>query len=118
MSARHARPALLVPQTGLLGGAERVLLDWSLALSRPVVLACPPGRLADAAAAAGHIVEALPERPLQRRGRSGRAVLDLAGLARDVARLARAHRPAVGRGLGRSGRSRPPRRRRWAARGS
>ncbi len=89
------RPALLIPQTGALGGAERVLLDWSRALARPVVLACPPGRLADAAAAAGHVVEALPARPLQRRGRSGRAALDLAGLARDVARLAAAHRPGV-----------------------
>ena len=118
MSARDARPVLLVPQTGLLGGAERVLLDWSLALSRPVVLACPPGPLADAAAAAGHIVEALPERPLQRRGRSGRAALDLAGLARDVA-PARPRPPARGRSSPRApGRSWPPRRRRWAARRS
>ena len=109
---RHVRPALLIPQTGALGGAERVLLDWSRALARPVVLACPPGRLADAAAAAGHVVEALPARPLQRRGRSGRAALDLAGLARDVARLAAAHRPGVVVASGAAARcSRPPRRR-------
>ena len=89
------RPALLVAQTGLLGGAERVLLDWSRALERPVVLACPPGPLAAAAAAAGHRVEALPERPLQRRGRTAGAARDLAALARDVRRLARAHHPGV-----------------------
>ena len=89
------RPALLVPQTGLLGGAERVLLDWSRALERPVVFACPPGPLAAAAAAAGHEVVPLPDRPLRRRGRSGRAALGLAALASDLARLAREHRPPV-----------------------
>lgn len=89
------RPVLLIAQTGLLGGAERVLLDWGRALEHPVLLACPPGPLVDAAAGAGFAVLALPERPLQRRGRSGRALLELAGLARDVARLARRHRPAV-----------------------
>ena len=89
------RPALLVAQTGLLGGAERVLLDWSRALERPALLACPPGPLADAAGAAGLEVLALAERSLRRRGRNGRAALDLAGLARDLARLARRRRPAV-----------------------
>ncbi len=89
------RPALLVAQTGLLGGAERVLLDWSRALERPALLACPPGPLADAARAGGLEVLALPQRSLRRRGRTGRAALDLAGLARDLARLARRRRPAV-----------------------
>ena len=89
------RPALLVAQTGLLGGAERVLLDWSRALERPALLACPPGPLADAATAAGLEVLVLPERSLRRRGRTGRAAFDLAGLARDLARLARRRRPAV-----------------------
>ena len=89
------RPALLVAQTGLLGGAERVLLEWSRALERPALLACPPGPLADAAGAAGLEVLALAERSLRRRGRNGRAALDLAGLARDLARLARRRRPAV-----------------------
>jgi len=90
-----ARPVLLVSATGALGGAERVLVEWSRAIERPVLLACPPGALAEAAAAAGLQVAALPERPLRRRGRSVRAARDLAALARDVARLARRHRPGV-----------------------
>jgi glycosyltransferase involved in cell wall biosynthesis len=89
------RPVLLVAQTGALGGAERVLLDWSRALERPVLFACPPGPLAAAAADAGHEVLPLAERTLRRRGRSRRAVADLAGLAAEIARLGRTHRPAV-----------------------
>ena len=89
------RPALLVSAAGVLGGAERVLLGWACAIERPVVLACPPGPLADAARASGLGVIALADRPLRRRGRTGRAAADLAALALDVARLARAHRPAI-----------------------
>jgi glycosyltransferase involved in cell wall biosynthesis len=89
------RSVLLVSAAGVLGGAERVLLDWAGAIERPVRLACPPGALADAARAAGVAVVGLEDRPLRRRGRSGRAALDLGALAGDVARLVRAHRPAV-----------------------
>jgi glycosyltransferase involved in cell wall biosynthesis len=89
------RPVLLVSAAAVLGGAERVLLDWAAAIERPVLLASPPGPLAQAAAAAGLRVLALPERPLVRRGRSRDAALDLAGLRRDIARLARAYQPAV-----------------------
>jgi glycosyltransferase involved in cell wall biosynthesis len=89
------KPALLIAQTGWLGGAERVLLDWALAIERPVLLACPDGPLADAAVGAGLQVLALPERSLRRRGRSGRAAIELAGLARDTGRMTRRHRPAV-----------------------
>jgi glycosyltransferase involved in cell wall biosynthesis len=89
------RPVLLIAQTGTLGGAERVLLDWSGALERPALLACPPGPLADAALDAGLEVVPLAERSLQRRGRSGRAALDFAALSAEIARLARRHRPAV-----------------------
>jgi len=89
------RPVLLVAAAGVLGGAERVLLDWARALGPPLLLACPPGPLAAAAGDAGVDVAPLPERPLRRRGRSGRAALELAALGRDVARLARLHRPAV-----------------------
>jgi glycosyltransferase involved in cell wall biosynthesis len=88
-------PVLLVSAASVLGGAERVLLDWAAAIERSVLLACPPGPLAHAAAEAGMHVLALPERPLARRGRSRGAMLDLAALERDVARLARMHRPAV-----------------------
>ncbi len=86
------KPVLLVPQTGLLGGAERVLLDWSRALARPAVLACPPGPLAEAAAADGLDVVALPARSL-RGGLPG--AVRLAERARDIAGLTRRHRPAV-----------------------
>jgi N-acetylglucosaminyl-diphospho-decaprenol L-rhamnosyltransferase len=89
------RPVLLVSAAAVLGGAERVLLDWAAAVERPVLLACPPGPLAQAAAAAGLRVLALQERPLARRGRTRAAALDLAALGRDVARLARTHRPVV-----------------------
>jgi glycosyltransferase involved in cell wall biosynthesis len=90
-----AAPVLLVSAAGVLGGAERVLLEWAGALERPALLACPPGALADAARDTPLTVVALEDRPLQRRGRTGRAALDIASLARDIARLARAHRPAV-----------------------
>jgi glycosyltransferase involved in cell wall biosynthesis len=86
---------LLISAAGVLGGAERVLLAWAQALERPALLACPPGPLAEAAASAGLRVAPLRDRPLRRRGRSVRAALELAALARDVARLARQHRPAV-----------------------
>ena len=89
---RVVKPVVLVPQTGLLGGAERVLLDWSRALARPAVFACPPGPLAEAAAAAGLEVVALPARSL-RGGPRGAA--RLAARARDIAGLARRHRPAL-----------------------
>jgi glycosyltransferase involved in cell wall biosynthesis len=86
---------LLVAAAGVLGGAERVLLDWSAALDRPVLLACPDGPLADAGVSKGLDVVPLAERPLRRRGRSASASLELAALAGDIARLARRHRPAV-----------------------
>ena len=89
------QPVLFVAAASVLGGAERVLLEWARALERPAVCACPPGPLADAAASSGIEVEPLPERPLRRRGRTGRAALELGGLASDVARLARRRRPAV-----------------------
>jgi glycosyltransferase involved in cell wall biosynthesis len=88
-------PVLFVAAAGVLGGAERVLLEWARALERPAVCVCPPGPLADAAASSGIEVEPLLERPLRRRGRTARAALELAGLASDVARLARRRRPAI-----------------------
>ena len=84
---------LAIAASGVLGGAERVLLDWLRALDRPVALACPPGPLAGAAADAGLDVEPLAGRPLALRGRAAGALRDLAGLRADVARLVRARRP-------------------------
>ena len=43
MTGERARPVLLVAAAGVLGGAERVLLDWARELLRPTLLACPPG---------------------------------------------------------------------------
>ncbi len=97
--ARHGAPArapvLLVSYAGVLGGAERVLLDWSGALPAPVLLACPEGPLASAARARGIEVLTLPQRSLRLRGARFAALRSLAGLARDVATLTRRHRPAV-----------------------
>jgi N-acetylglucosaminyl-diphospho-decaprenol L-rhamnosyltransferase len=93
--ARRRPAVLLVAAAGVLGGAERVLLDWARALEGPVLLACPPGPLAAVADNAGIDVLPLRERPLQRRGRSGRAARDLVALGGDIARLCRSRRPAV-----------------------
>jgi glycosyltransferase involved in cell wall biosynthesis len=86
---------LAVAAAPVLGGAERVLLDWLVPLPARVVLACPPGPLAGAAAAAGLGVAPIAERPLARRGRAAAAARDLAALRADIERLARDHRPAL-----------------------
>src|SRR3954462_162581 len=51
--ADRTAPALFASSAGLLGGAERVLLDCATRLPRPAVVACPEGPLADAGRAAG-----------------------------------------------------------------
>jgi glycosyltransferase involved in cell wall biosynthesis len=53
---------LFASYSGLLGGAERVLLDCATRLDRPVRIACPPGPLADAA---GPLHVPLPAGPLR-----------------------------------------------------
>ena len=45
--------AIAVSYSGVLGGAERVLLEVASGLEEPPLIACPPGPLADAARAAG-----------------------------------------------------------------
>jgi N-acetylglucosaminyl-diphospho-decaprenol L-rhamnosyltransferase len=60
-------PVLAVSYSGLLGGAERLLLDVAGGLPEPPLLACPPGRLADAARARGLGVFDLRERSLELR---------------------------------------------------
>lgn len=92
------RPALLVSYTGVLGGAERVLLDCAGVLDRPAVLACPEGPLATAAREQGLELAPLRERPIElRAGPRSRiaAPLEIAGAAREVAGLLRATRPAL-----------------------
>jgi glycosyltransferase involved in cell wall biosynthesis len=79
---------LIASYSGVLGGAERVLLDCATRIRRPVVVACPEGPLAAALRAAGLAHAAIPARPL----RLGPGhVRGLVGLARDVER----RRPAA-----------------------
>src|SRR5215813_10672898 len=46
-------PVLFASYSGLLGGAERVLLDCATRLPRPAIVACPEGPLAEAVREAG-----------------------------------------------------------------
>src|SRR5919199_2410063 len=88
-------PVLFLSYSGVLGGAERVLLDCAVRLGRPARVACPGGPLAAAARIAGLPVTPLPDRSLRFRGARAAAVRGLGGLALDAARLARRHEPAV-----------------------
>jgi glycosyltransferase involved in cell wall biosynthesis len=95
-----AAPIAFVSYSGVLGGAERILLDCAVRLGRPVVLGSPEGPLAAAARAAGLEVAVLRERSLRLRGgiaTPARHAAALAGLARDAARLGRGagDRPAA-----------------------
>jgi N-acetylglucosaminyl-diphospho-decaprenol L-rhamnosyltransferase len=83
---------LAVTYPGVLGGAERTLLDFTRGLPGGLVLACPEGALAERARVEGVNVIELPARPLELRGGLGErlgATRALAGHARDVRRLAR-----------------------------
>ena len=84
-------PLLFVSYSGVLGGAERILVDCATRLGEPAVVACPPGPLATAAREAGLRVAPVRPRPLVlRRGRRAAVAhaAGLIGLARDVARTA------------------------------
>ncbi|WP_028066341.1 glycosyltransferase [Solirubrobacter soli] len=75
---------LFVSYSGLLGGAERVLLDAVTRIERPLVVACPDGPLADALREAGIAHAGVAERPLK----VGLAhMAGVAALARDIRRL-------------------------------
>jgi len=94
--AMGVRPLLFVSYSGVLGGAERILLDGATRLGEPVVLVCPDGPLAAQAHAAGLLVEPTPPRPLRLRAgpaAAARHAAGLAGLARDTARASRRHAP-------------------------
>src|SRR6516225_6100256 len=58
---------LFISYAGMLGGAERVLVQFAGALEGETCIACPPGPLADAAHAAGLRVLPLRLRPLELR---------------------------------------------------
>ena len=81
---------LIVSYSGVLGGAERVLLDCATRLERGAIVACPDGPLAASVRAAGLGWAPVRERPLRRGVAHARG---LAGLARESAALARRHRP-------------------------
>jgi N-acetylglucosaminyl-diphospho-decaprenol L-rhamnosyltransferase len=86
---------LFASYSGLLGGAERLLLDAVSGLDEPPTLACPEGPLAERARAAGVHVLALRERPLELRDRRAGAALDILGLRRELDGIVRAVRPEL-----------------------
>jgi glycosyltransferase involved in cell wall biosynthesis len=87
------RPTLIVSYSGVLGGAERILLDCASRLGAPACVACPEGPLAEAALAAGLDHARLPERSLRLRGARAAHARALAALARDITTLTQRHRP-------------------------
>jgi glycosyltransferase involved in cell wall biosynthesis/GT2 family glycosyltransferase len=81
---------LFATYSGLIGGAERVLLDCAAGLDGNHFLACPAGPLADAAQASGMTVFPLAARSLRLRGRAPervRAAAALGAHARELRRL-------------------------------
>ena len=87
---------LAATYAGLLGGAERTLLDFTSGLPGGLVLACPDGPLAERARRKGIQVVPLRDRPLELRGGVAERLTagrELAGHAREVRRLVREVRP-------------------------
>jgi N-acetylglucosaminyl-diphospho-decaprenol L-rhamnosyltransferase len=87
---------LAVTYAGLLGGAERTLLDFTRGLPGGLVLACPEGALAERARGEGVQVVPLRERPLELRGSVAERLAagrELAAHGRDVRRTVREVRP-------------------------
>src|SRR3954464_9545311 len=86
-------PALIVSYSGVLGGAERILLDCASRLDGPACVACPEGPLAAAVVSAGLVHARLPERSLRLRGGRAAHARALAALARDISSLTQRHGP-------------------------
>ena len=98
IACRRVPDVLFVSYSGILGGAERVLLESAAALQDSVVIACPPGQLAQHARAAGLPVLALPARGVVLRGGARtrvRALIALAEHGLQVRRLSRALEPRL-----------------------
>lgn len=91
-----APQALFVSYTGVLGGAERILLDRAAALEGPVAVACPGGPLAEAARAADLEVVGLRARRFELRATARDRLagpLRLGAQSREVRRAIAALRP-------------------------
>src|SRR3954451_2561891 len=91
----RAVPVLFVSYSGLVGGAERLLLDAASALVETPALACPEGPLADSARGVGLHVLTVRQRPLELRGRRAAAAVDLFGLGRELAAIVDGLQPDV-----------------------
>lgn len=94
----HDAVILFVSYSGLYGGAERLLADYAATLPAAAGLACPPGPLADAAAAGGVPVLPIAARALELRGGLRvrlRAAGDLVAHAAEIRRLARDLEPEL-----------------------
>ena len=86
---------LFVSYSGILGGAERLLVDYAATLPGDRCVACPAGPLADAARAAGLPVLVLPTRSLRLRGGLQQAAWALGNVVAHAAEIRR-----LGRDLG------------------
>lgn len=78
-------PTLIVSYSGVLGGAERILLDCATRLETEPVVACPEGALAEAVREAGLEHAALEERTLRLGPAHARGLIGLAGEIRGPA---------------------------------
>jgi N-acetylglucosaminyl-diphospho-decaprenol L-rhamnosyltransferase len=78
---------IAVSYAGLLGGAERLLLEMPAGLAEPPLLACPAGPLADAARARGLGVFELRERSLELRSSPADRIAAGARIAAQAAEL-------------------------------
>jgi len=78
---------LVISYSGVLGGAERALVELADTLGADSCLACPPGALADAARTRGLRLFVLQERRLELRGQRILAAARLTAHAREIRAL-------------------------------
>jgi glycosyltransferase involved in cell wall biosynthesis len=86
---------VIASYSGVLGGAERVLVDCATRLPRPAVVACPDGPLAEAVRAAGLAHEEIAGGTLRLRGNGALHGAALARMAWEVGGLVHRRRPAA-----------------------
>jgi N-acetylglucosaminyl-diphospho-decaprenol L-rhamnosyltransferase len=90
------RPVVLFASySGAFGGAERLLIDFARGFEAPCAVACPSGRLSDAARETGLTVFPLRARSLDLRANPFAAVARLAAHGVEMRRLARDLEPEV-----------------------